>query len=166
MKHFPTLTATALALCAVLASSPASARLMAEANVAKSEGQWGGEFGAGYSIIDIDGFKITPAGGVFIYDRDTSGLIKDSSSTTGCVVEATGAPVKENRCDSTATKLYGRIEASYSLPVMGLTVGTGARLFSGKLRPYGTVSMPLVPMIHAKANAGPKYVSAGLQARF
>ncbi len=156
--------AGAAAAFLLLSAAPAAAQVAVEANVAKSEGQWGGEIGAGYSVISIGGFRITPGGGVFIYDRDTTGYANDGDER--CRNVETGDIVGDSRCDSSATKLYGRVEATYTLPVAGLTIGTGGRLFSGKLRPYGTVALPLMPLLNIKGNVGPKYVAAGLQARF
>lgn len=155
--------AAAAATLLTLAATPASAQIALEANAAKSEGQWGGEFGVGYSVISIGGFRITPGGGVFVFDRDTTGYAIEADR---CRVIETGEAVGDSRCDGTGTKLYGRVEATYTLPLAGVTIGTGGRLFSGKLRPYGTVAVPLLPLVNLKGNAGPKYVAAGLQARF
>jgi len=59
------------------------------------------------------------------------------------------------------TALYGRIEAAYQIP-MSLRLGVGARISGDEPRLYGTVAMPLFPMVAIKGNAGPKYVSVGL----
>ena len=60
-----------------------------------------------------------------------------------------------------ATKLYGRIEAAYSIP-LSATIGIGARFSGDNTRPYATVAMPLIPKLRAKANVGPKYYALGL----
>lgn len=59
------------------------------------------------------------------------------------------------------TKVYGRVEAGYTIPLIA-RVGAGVRITGGHTRPYGTVSLPLIPKLHAKANAGPHYAAIGL----
>ncbi|PJG49815.1 hypothetical protein CAF53_11335 [Sphingobium sp. LB126] len=59
------------------------------------------------------------------------------------------------------TKLYGRVEASYTLPASA-TIGAGVRFSGDNIRPYATLAMPLIPKLRAKANVGPKYYAVGL----
>jgi hypothetical protein len=59
------------------------------------------------------------------------------------------------------TRAYGRIEAAYKIPLFA-KVGIGARFSGDHTRPYGTVAMPLLPMLAIKGNAGPKYYALGL----
>ncbi|MFB9059476.1 MULTISPECIES: hypothetical protein [Sphingobium] len=59
------------------------------------------------------------------------------------------------------TKLYGRVEASYTLPASA-TIGAGVRFSGDNTRPYATLAMPLIPKLRAKANVGPKYYALGL----
>lgn len=59
------------------------------------------------------------------------------------------------------TKLYGRVEATYSLPAFA-TVGAGVRFSGDNTRPYATIAMPLVPKLRIKGNVGPKYYALGL----
>jgi hypothetical protein len=59
------------------------------------------------------------------------------------------------------TKLYGRVEATYTLP-LSATIGAGVRFSGENTRPYATLAMPLIPKLRAKANVGPKYYSVGL----
>lgn len=59
------------------------------------------------------------------------------------------------------TRLYGRVEASYTLPA-SLTLGAGVRVSGDHVRPYGTVAMPIIPMLKLKGNVGPKYYGVGL----
>lgn len=59
------------------------------------------------------------------------------------------------------TKLYGRVEAAYTIP-LSATIGAGARFSGDNIRPYATIAMPLIPRLRAKANVGPKYYAAGL----
>lgn len=58
--------------------------------------------------------------------------------------------------------LYGRIEATYSLPA-SLTFGAGVRISGDDPRPYATVAMPLLPKVQVKGNLGPKYAAVGLR---
>lgn len=59
------------------------------------------------------------------------------------------------------TRLYGRVEATYTIP-LSLTLGAGVRVSGDNVRPYGTVAMPLIPMLKLKGNVGPKYYGVGL----
>ncbi|UZW55215.1 hypothetical protein NUH86_17370 [Sphingobium sp. JS3065] len=59
------------------------------------------------------------------------------------------------------TKLYGRVEATYTLP-LSATIGAGVRFSGENTRPYATLAMPLIPKLRAKANVGPKYYALGL----
>jgi hypothetical protein len=59
------------------------------------------------------------------------------------------------------TKLYGRIEAAYTIP-LSATIGAGVRVSGDNTRPYATLAMPILPKLRAKANAGPKYYAVGL----
>lgn len=58
-------------------------------------------------------------------------------------------------------KLYGRVEASYTLPA-SLTIGAGLRVSGDNTRPYATVAMPVIPMLRIKGNVAPKYYGVGL----
>jgi hypothetical protein len=157
----------AVAAAMFLTAAPAAAQVALEANVARSESQWGAELGAGYSVISIGGFRITPAVGVFLSDGDDDRYFLDDGATPPeCRKVDSGKVVSDKHCESDSTRLYGRVEATFTLPVAGASLGTGARLMSGKLRPYGTLAVPLMPLVNVKANAGSKYLAAGLQARF
>ncbi|EQB01752.1 hypothetical protein FHS51_001891 [Sphingobium wenxiniae] len=59
------------------------------------------------------------------------------------------------------TRLYGRVEAAYTLPASA-TIGIGARFSSDNTRPYATLAMPLIPKLRIKGNVGPKYYAVGL----
>lgn len=59
------------------------------------------------------------------------------------------------------TKLYGRVEAAYSIP-LSATIGAGVRFSGDNTRPYASLALPLLPKLRAKANAGPKYYAVGL----
>ena len=59
------------------------------------------------------------------------------------------------------TKLYGRVEAAYTIP-LSATIGAGARFSGDDTRPYATLAMPLLPKLRVKGNVGPGYYAAGL----
>ncbi|MBH0111824.1 hypothetical protein I5E68_02510 [Novosphingobium sp. YJ-S2-02] len=153
--------AAGLAAAAAMTASPASAQVTAEANVAKWKGQWGGEIGVGYPILRDGGFSVTPSVGAFIYDRDHPNYYEVGDE---CYRRVDDAPAGESRCDGSGLKAYGRVEATYSLPMFSL--GVGARAMGDSVRAYGTTAMPVMPMIDAKLNLGDGYLAAGLQARF
>lgn len=152
----------AAVLPALVIASPAAAQIVAEAGVAHAEGDTGAEISAGVPVIKDGGFALTPGGGVFFHHRDHPGYEETNSQ---CFSEDTGEQVSDGKCDNSGTKLFGKVEATYSLP-MSFTFGVGARFIGGDLRAYGTVAMPLAPRFDAKANFGDHYISAGLQARF
>ena len=154
---FAALTAIAVAATA----TPATAQVQAEANVARSEGQWGGELGVGMPVIQDGGISLTPMVGVFVYDHNTDGYYEDN----GCYARADDARVSSHHCDSTGTKLYARLEATYKIPAL-VSLGVGARFMGSQVRPYGTVSMPLAPLFDVKADLGDHYLSAGVRAHF
>ena len=122
---------TAATLGSICAAS-ASAGIGVEANGARADGHWGGEFGANYSW-GIAGFNLTPGVGAFVYHHDGDEKVKP----------------------------YGRVEATYHVPAFA-TVGAGVRISADHTRPYGTVALPILPTLAMKANAGPKYYAAGL----
>ncbi|MGH6746695.1 hypothetical protein EDF58_106180 [Novosphingobium sp. PhB57] len=152
----------ALAIGAVVAATPAAAQVTAEANVARSEGDWGGELALGVPVISDGGFSITPAAGVFFHHRDHPGYVNQDSQ---CFNKDSGNQVSDGKCDNSGTKIFGKVEAMYRLP-MSLGFGVGARLIGDDLRAYGTVAMPILPRIDVKGNFGDHYLAAGLQARF
>jgi hypothetical protein len=59
------------------------------------------------------------------------------------------------------TRLYGRVEASYTIP-LSATIGVGARVSAHETRPYATLAMPILPKLRVKGNVGPHYYAAGL----
>ncbi|ANI78270.1 hypothetical protein [Sphingobium sp. EP60837] len=58
-------------------------------------------------------------------------------------------------------ELYGRVEATYSLPAFA-TIGAGVRFSGDNTRPYATIAMPIIPKLRVKGNVGPKYYAMGL----
>lgn len=59
------------------------------------------------------------------------------------------------------SKIYGRVEAAYTLPA-SLTVGVGVRI-ENEARPYGTVSIPVLPKVAIKGNLGAHYGAIGIK---
>lgn len=150
-------------ICALAVATPATAaRVTAEANVARSEGDWGGEIAVGVPLIQDGGFSLTPGAGVFFHNRDHDGYFKDGDQ---CVRSSNNESVSNGKCDNSGTKFFAKVEAMYRLPA-SIALGAGARLIGDDLRAYGTVAMPLAPFIDAKANVGDRYLAAGVQARF
>ena len=144
------------------AAAPAAAQVTAGASVARAEGDWGGELSAGVPVIQDGGFKLTPGGGVFFHHRGHPGYENVDSQ---CFNLTSGDQVSDGKCDNSGTKVFGKVEATYSLPA-SLTFGAGVRFISGDLRAYGTVSMPVFPRFDVKANLGDHYLAAGIQAHF
>lgn len=149
-------------LPAIVMAVPASAGVTAEADVAHAEGDWGGEISAGMPLISDGGFSLTPSVGAFFHHHDHPGYDVVSSQ---CIDQSSGAQVSDGKCDSSGTKIFGKVEAVYRLPT-SLGFGVGARFIGSHLRAYGTVAMPILPHIDVKGNLGDHYVAAGLQARF
>lgn len=159
----------AVAAASVLAINcvPASANgFMAEANGARAHGEWGGEVGVGYSVT-VAGFALRPIVGAFIYQGDNDRYYTQtfSNGQDRCRDSTNGQFAKDEKCNNLRAKAYGKIEATYTIPLFA-EIGAGARFSSDKVRPYGTASVPLGPMIRLKANAGPKYYAAGLRIGF
>ncbi|TCM19831.1 hypothetical protein EDF56_103476 [Novosphingobium sp. PhB165] len=152
-----------LAGASALAATPAMASVVtAEANLARSEGDWGGELAVGVPVVQDGGFEITPGVGLFFHDRDHPNYYHDNGD---CFSKQSGNQVSGGKCDNSGTTIFAKLEATYRLP-MSLAVGVGARLTGDNLRPYGTVSMPVFPHLNLKGNVGDHYLAAGLQARF
>jgi hypothetical protein len=157
-----------VAAAAVLAinCAPASAKgIVIEANGARAHGEWGGELGLGYNL-SMAGFTLRPIVGAFIYPGDNDRYYMDDvGSSERCRDSTNGQFADTDKCNNTAVKPYGKIEATYTIPLFA-EIGAGARFSSDKVRPYGTASVPLGPMIRLKGNAGPKYYAAGLRVGF
>ncbi|HEY1124264.1 MAG TPA: hypothetical protein VGE65_01415 [Sphingobium sp.] len=62
------------------------------------------------------------------------------------------------------TKVYGRVEAAYTLPA-ALTIGVGVRV-EDDTRVYGTVAIPVLPKVAIKGNLGDHYAAIGLKVGF
>lgn len=140
--------------------------LMVEANGARAQGEWGGEFGVGYAF-GAGGFRLRPIVGVFVFAGDNDRYYTDelSNGQERCRDSNNGQFAKDSKCDNTKVKPYGKVEATYSIPLFG-EVGVGARFSSSKVRAYGTAAVPLAPKIALKANVGDRYYAVGLRAGF
>ena len=153
------------ALAANCATASASG-IALEANGARAHGRWGGELGLGYSFT-AGGFSLRPLVGGFLYKGDNDRYYEDtfSNGQTRCRDSETGQFADDSECNDVAVKAYAKIEATYSIPMVA-EIGGGARFSSEKVRPYGTIAVPLAPKIRLKGNAGPKYYAIGLTAGF
>jgi len=152
----------AMFACVALVSAPAAADdFVVEANGARAHDTWGGEFGVGYAF-EKAGFALRPMIGAFVYkgDNDRYYIDRMKNGAARCRDSETGHFAKTEKCDDTAVKPYARIEATYTVPLVA-EVGVGARFSSEKVRPYGTVAIPVLPKIKVKANAGPQYYALG-----
>lgn len=162
LKKFLTSAFAATLLVAV--ATPAAAKVVVEANGARADGHWGGELGLGYAV-GFGGFKITPAVGALIYAGDNDRYFTDpNGGSSRCRDSANGQYADTDKCNNTAVKAYGRIEATYTVPA-SFTFGAGVRI-SDEVRPYGTIAFPLAPKLSLKGNAGPHYYAAGLHLGF
>jgi hypothetical protein len=155
---------TILAISGVLTASPCSAGIGVEANGTRADGHWGGELGVGYAF-GVAGFKVTPAVGILAYHRNNGRYyLDDNDEDEACRHGNTGRYADRELCNDTTIKPYGRVEATYSIPLLA-TVGAGVRV-GRDVRPYGTVAMPLLAKLRLKGNAGPHYYAAGLTLGF
>lgn len=160
-------TAVAIAAAIAFPCAPVMANdVMIEANAARAHDRWGGELGIGYTLT-AGRFALRPIVGAFIYKGDNDRYYEDtfSNGQTRCRDSQTGQFAKDSECDDTAVKAYGKIEATYSIPHFA-EIGGGVRFSSDKVRPYGTVGLPLGPRFSIKGNAGPKYYALGIKAGF
>lgn len=158
--------AIAAALAIGLPASANANGLTLEANGARAESVWGGELGVGYNLT-FSGFTLRPIVGAFIYrgDNDRYESNTFSNGQTRCRDMRTGQFAADEKCDNTAAKAYGKVEATYTFAGFA-EIGGGARYSGDEVRPYGTVAVSLAPKIKVKANAGDKYYALGLRADF
>lgn len=146
----------------LLVASPAAAQLTVEGNGARADHRWGGELGVGYGI-GAAGFKLTPLVGAFVHAGDDDRFVRDDNNgDSRCRDRDTGRDVADSRCNGTAVKAYGKLEATYSLPLVA-TFGAGVRVSAADAAAYGTLAFALAPAIKVKANAGKGYFALGLR---
>ncbi|MCP1468920.1 hypothetical protein J3E64_000591 [Sphingobium sp. OAS761] len=124
----------AAALLAAPLSAPMAAHaegLGAEAQYGRASGDWGTEIGAGYAI-GIAGFSLTPGGGVYLHDGDTSiyGRIEAAytiplSATIGAGVRFSGDDPRPYATVALPLlpKLRAKANAGPKYYTLGLTLG-------------------------------------------
>lgn len=155
----------ALGAISIACATPAAAQIGLEANGARADGRWGGELGAGYSLPILPGLRLTPAAGVLIYAEDNGRYyIDDNGGNEACRDGTNGRYADKDLCNNTKVRAYGRVEATYSVPLVA-TFGVGARI-SDDIAPYGTVAFPIAPKLQLKGNVGEGYYAAGLRLGF
>lgn len=141
---------------------PAPAQITAEANGARADAQWGGELGIGYGV-GAAGFKLTPMIGALIYAGENDRYYQDDNGgNPRCRDGDTGRYAKSSLCDNTAVNVYGKVEATYSIPLVA-TIGAGVRFSERDTTPYGTVAFPITPGLKVKGNIGDGYYALGLR---
>lgn len=160
------LRALACTLLVCAAPSVVSAQdFTVEANGARAQDRWGGEFGVGYNL-HIGPVTVRPIGGVFLHasdnDRFRSETISDGREV--CRDHSNGQFADKSNCNDLAAKLYGRIEGT--LTVLAVEVGAGARFSGDRTRAYGTAAMNVLPKVKIKGNLGDRYGAIGLMATF
>jgi opacity protein-like surface antigen len=150
-------------VCAI--PGAAQAQIVLEANGAYVTDEWGGELGAGYKIDLLPGFDLTLGGGGFFHEGDNERyFLDDNGGNERCRDSANGQYAESSRCNNTDIDLYGRAEATYTIP-FSASIGAGVRV-GRDVTPYGTASFPLLPSLRVKGNAGPDYYAIGLRASF
>lgn len=155
----------AAAAAAILVAQPAVAGISAEANGARAEGRWGGELGLGHSLGG-GGFAVRPIIGAFLYEGDQDRYyMDDNGGNPRCRDSTNGQYAKTSYCNNLAVSAYGKIEATYTIP-LGPEIGAGVRLSQEQTSPYGTIAIPLAPSIKLKGNAGDGYYAVGIRAGF
>lgn len=126
---------------------------------ARSYSQWGGELSAGYrvrfSVLDV-----TPFAGSFISPKYHGyGEKLDSQGFQHCF-GPDDTIVNEHRCRA-KTRGFAGIEAGVSIPA-AVRIAVGARYIGSQVKPYGSVTLPLIPKLAVKLNGGRHYAAAGL----
>lgn len=158
---------TAAAAASLLIPATAHANSVAlEANGARAHEVWGGEIGVGYNLTKGP-FTLRPMVGAFVYQGDNDRYSRQTfnNGNTVCRDSTNGQFAASERCDNTAAKAYGKVEATVTITAVA-EIGGGARFSSDKVRPYGTAAFSLLPKLKLKANGGPEYYAVGLLANF
>lgn len=163
MRKLPIAAAAAATLTL---AQPALAQIGVEANGARADDRWGGELGVGYSF-GAAGFSLTPIVGVLLHEGDNDRYYQDDlgNGQTRCRDSTNGQFAEDEKCDNLAAKVYGKIEATYAIP-LGPELGGGVRFSKGSTTPYGTAAVSLAPLIKLKGSIGDDYYALGLRARF
>ncbi|MEH3103716.1 MAG: hypothetical protein PGN12_07395 [Sphingomonas phyllosphaerae] len=159
MRKFVAAVFAAMLACV---TQPAAAQITVEGNGARADGEWGGELGIGYGF-GAAGFKLTPIVGALVYAGDNDRYFEDNNGgNPRCRDGDTGRYAKSSYCDNTAVNIYGKVEATYSIPLVA-TIGAGVRFSERDTTPYGTVAFPITPGLKVKGNIGDGYYALGLR---
>lgn len=144
--------------------SAASAQIAIEGNGARAQGRWGAELGVGYNL-GVGPFTLRPIVGALIHSGDNDGFFEDDfdNGQTRCRDSSNGQFARDDLCNNTALKPYGKVEATFTVPLVA-EFGAGARVSSDRMRLYGTAAVNLLPKIKLKGNIGDRYVAIGLMA--
>ena len=159
MKGITPLLAAALA---VTASAACANSVQLNAAGARSNGRWGAEISAGYRF-QFAIFDITPLAGSFLSSRNGYGERLDTSGFPHCFASG-GGIVSDQHCRS-KTQGFGAIEAGLSIP-LAARIAVGGRYIGSKVRPYGSIAVPLFSKIGIKVNGGQHYAAAGINLSF
>lgn len=125
------------ALFALAIPGAASAEGVAiEGNLARAQGHWGGELGAGYGFR-AGPITLRPVGGLLIHSDD----------------------------DEREVKPYAKAEATVTIPAFA-ELGAGARISGDRTRIYGTAAFDLLPKLKLKGNLGDRYAAIGIMGQF
>jgi hypothetical protein len=148
------------------ASAAQASGIGVEANAARAGGIWGGELGLAYTI-KLGGFALRPVVGGFIYQGDNDRYLRETirGGRRVCRDSTNGRFARDELCDNTAVKAYGKLEASYTIP-SGPELGGGGRFDGDKVRPYGFVAIPVAEKLRIRGNVGDGYYAAGLNLNF
>lgn len=157
------------ATVAALFVTPAAAQaqnIAIEANGARAQERWGAELGVGYNFR-AGPITVRPIGGVLVYPGENDRYYNDtfSNGETRCRDSQNGQFARDSLCDNTAASLYGKVEATATIPLIA-EIGAGARFSSDRTRIYGTAAFAILPAFKVKANVGDRYYALGLLASF
>lgn len=167
MPDRPVLRRLVPGLAALLLGSSAHAGgFVADASLARYDGRNGGEVAVGYGF-DAIVFTIRPMIGAVLSSGPGNDFreIALPGGLSACLDIKSAQPEREEVCAPGGLRVFGRLEAVINLPLLG-ELGAGARLQDGKVRPYGTVALSVLPLVKVKANIGNAYAALGLQAGF
>lgn len=159
MKNY--LLRLAIVAAAFAGANGASAQVVVEGNGARADGHWGAELGAGYNF-GTHGFHLTPMIGAFLYHHDDGRyeMYNNGGNSQACHNTTNGQYADKANCAHIAVRAYGRLEATYTVP-MAATFGAGVRI-GDEVKPYGTVAVSIAPKVKMKGDAGPGYYALGL----
>jgi hypothetical protein len=150
------------AMLAVSASAASANSFQLNAAAARSYGQWGAELSAGYRF-QFAMFDVTPLAGSFLAWRHGYGERLDTSGFPHCYASG-GGIVSDEHCRA-KTRGFGAVEAGVTIP-LAARIAAGGRYMGSRIRPYGSVAVPLFSKLGIKANGGPHYAAAGLNLSF